>query len=89
MTGRIQRENNIFTAPLDDTLLMMSVERGVYHGLNGVGARIWELLAAPITEAALVDSLLAEYEVERETCVTQVAAFLTGLRERGLLADVD
>lgn len=87
MSATIRRTENVFTAPLEDTLLMMSVENGVYHGLNSVGARIWELLEQPTTEAAVIERLLAEFEVEPEICTAQVAAFLTGLRERGLLVD--
>ena len=88
MSGRIKRTDDILTAPLDDMLLMMSVAHGKYFGLNGAGPRIWELLEQPITEGDLVEALLAEYEVTPEICATEVAAFLTGLRERGLLVDV-
>lgn len=88
MSGRIKRNDDILTAPLDDTLLMMSVEQGKYFGLNGAGPRIWELLEQPIAEDELVEVLLAEYEVTRETCTAEVAAFLAGLRERDLLLDV-
>lgn len=83
----IRRADNILAAPLDQTLLMMSVEKGMYYGLHGVGPRIWELLEQPTTEAAVTAALLAEYEVDAELCTAQVAAFLTGLRERGLLVD--
>jgi hypothetical protein len=88
MSGRIKRSDDIMTAPLDDMLLMMSVEQGKYFGLNGAGPRIWELLEQPIAEDQLVEALLDEYEVTREVCAAEVAAFLAGLRERHLLVDV-
>ncbi|WP_448192475.1 PqqD family peptide modification chaperone [Azospirillum sp. sgz301742] len=88
MSASIQRAGDVFAAPLDDTLLMMSVENGQYYGLNGVGTRIWELLEQPTTEVAVVERLLAEYEVTPDVCAEQVAGFLAGLRERGLLLDV-
>jgi hypothetical protein len=87
MSGRIKRNDDILTAPLDDMLLMMSVEHGKYFGLNGAGPRIWELLEQPITDDQLVEALLDEYEVTREVCAAEVAAFLAGLRERHLLID--
>ncbi|HLO78507.1 MAG TPA: PqqD family peptide modification chaperone [Magnetospirillum sp.] len=87
MSGTIRRADNILAAALDDTLLMMSVEKGLYIGISGVGPRIWELLEHPTAEAAVIAALLAEYEVDADTCATQVAAFLAGLRERGLLVD--
>lgn len=89
MSGIVRRSDNVFTAALEDTLLMMSVEKGVYHGLNSVGARIWELLEHPTTEAELVARLTEEYEVTPESCAAQVADFLAGLRERGLLRDAE
>lgn len=89
MSDLVRRSDNVFTAELEDTLLMMSVEKGAYHGLNSVGARIWELLEHPTTEAGLVERLTAEYEVAPETCAAQVAVFLAALRERGLLCDAE
>lgn len=88
MSGRIKRSEDILTAPLDDMLLMMSVEQGKYFGLNGAGPRIWELLEHPISQDQLVEALLEEYEVTREMCAAEVGTFLDGLRERGLLVDV-
>lgn len=88
MTGTIRRTDDVLAAPLHDTLLMMSVTQGRYYGLQGVGGRIWELLEQPTTEAALVERLVAEYEVAPEVCAEQVAAFLQGLRERRLLVDL-
>jgi hypothetical protein len=88
MSGKIKRSDDILTAPLDDMLLMMSIEQGKYFGLNGAAPRIWELLEKPTTEDRLVEALLDEYEVTREVCATEVAAFLARLRERHLLVDV-
>jgi hypothetical protein len=88
MSGKIKRNGDILTAPMDEMLLMMSVEQGKYFGLNGAGPRIWELLEQPLTEDELVAALLDEYEVTREVCAAEVAAFLAGLRERHLLVDV-
>jgi hypothetical protein len=87
MNGRIQRVDNTPAAYMGDSLLMMSVEKGQYFSLNGVGTRIWELLENPTTEAALVVQLAAEYDVTAEVCAAQVEAFLAALRQRELLAD--
>jgi hypothetical protein len=87
MTGTITRNREILTAEIDDALLMLSIEKGQYYGVKGVGPRIWELLAEPMTPTALVEQLVAEYEVEPEVCAEQVARFLDGMRTRGLLLD--
>jgi hypothetical protein len=81
----IQRNGNVFVAPLEETILLLNSETGLYHGLNLVAARIWEILADPIEEAALIAQLVAEFEVTPEDCQREVSAFLAGLRARGLL----
>jgi hypothetical protein len=82
----IQRARDMPAARLGDNLLMMSLERGQYFSLNAVGTRIWELLEKPTTDAALLNRLIAEYDVPEEVCAEQLAVFLTRLQERGLLA---
>lgn len=85
MDEPIQRSSEAFAAPLDDSVLLLNAETGRYHGLNPVAARIWDLLAEPITQDALIAKLLTEFDVSPEECRDQVSAFLGDLRERGLL----
>lgn len=65
--------------------MMMSIAKGKYYALEASAQRIWDLLETPRSVAALVDALLAEYDVSRETCVAQVQRFLADLRENGLI----
>ena len=44
LDSRIQRSSEPMQAELDNELVMMSVERGSYYGLDPVGSKIWELL---------------------------------------------
>lgn len=85
MSQSLRRAGDVFAAALDDTVLLLNVTSGRYHGLNPVAARIWELLAEPTDEEMLVTRLLEEFEVEPEACRAEVALFLNGLRDRGLL----
>ena len=58
------------------------------HGmvtLSESGLLLWKKLQAECTEEALVEALLAEYEVERETAQADVQAFLEQLDKAGLL----
>lgn len=85
----IQRREEVFTSPLDDKLLMLSLEQGRYFSLSGVGPRIWELLATPTSQAGLIERLVEEFEVAPEVCRDEVAAFLGVLRDQNLLIEVD
>lgn len=54
--------------------------------LNGTGGFLWEHLQEETTEEALVQALLAEYDVDEERAKASVAGFVNKLRENGFLA---
>lgn len=53
--------------------------------LNESGAFLWGKLPDVANEDALVDCLLMEYEIDRETAAQDVAEFLASLRELGII----
>lgn len=53
--------------------------------LNGVGQFLWEALAKDTTEEALVEKILATYEVEKDVASADVAAFVAKLKGADLL----
>lgn len=81
----MRRTDGLLSASVGEELLMMSTAEGKYFNLNDVGARIWELLAQPVSAEGLVAGLTAEYAVDADTAREQVTEFLAALRERGLL----
>jgi len=85
LDSRIQRSSEPMQAHLDDELVMMSVERGSYYGLDPVGSKIWELLEEPMTVRELVDKLLEIYEVDPATCEKETLEFLASMQEEQLL----
>ena len=54
--------------------------------LNGTAAFLWERLTEETDEQALVDALLAEYDVDEATARRCVAAFVQKLESNGFLA---
>lgn len=72
-----------------DTVLV-PVGKTVYDAnglfiLNEVGAFLWDVLPQAQNEEALVDRLLEEYEVDRQTAQKDVAAFVAKLRQMEIL----
>ena len=53
--------------------------------LNETGAFLWERLEGQTDQEALVEALLAEYEVDRETAARCVREFTAKLEEYGFL----
>jgi Coenzyme PQQ synthesis protein D (PqqD) len=70
-----------------DELVLLDLNRGVYYGLNPIGAHIWQLLSEGVAEGELVDRLCEEYDVARETLAADLEALLAELRGCGLLVE--
>jgi hypothetical protein len=56
-----------------------------YFGLDEVGTRIWQLLNEGLGPGDMVDTLLDEYEVERERLEADVRELLGSLLDAGLI----
>lgn len=73
------------TSKIDDEIVMMSIEKGEYYGLDETGTYIWEMIENPVTVENLVQHLMKEFEVETEQCQNDTLDFLNDLHEKGLL----
>jgi len=83
-----QRNTDMVWADMDGETVMLSIDRGEYSGLGGIGPRIWELLAEPTTISDLVHQLVSEYDVSDDTCRRDTAEFVTELVKAGLADEV-
>lgn len=70
---------------LADEAVILNLESGIYYGLNEVGARVWQLLQTPQSFSAIKERLLAEYEVDTETCEQDLVAILQDLQDAKLI----
>ena len=55
--------------------------------LNAVGAFVWKKLENGATKEELVDALLAEYEVDRQTASADIDRYIAKLREKNIIED--
>lgn len=69
---------------VEDALVLLDLDGGSYFALNGPAADIWEALAEPVSQAQLVDRLVAKYKVTPEQCAASVARVLDELAGKGL-----
>ncbi|KAA1395195.1 PqqD family protein [Aeromicrobium ginsengisoli] len=56
-----------------------------FFGLDGAGARMYELLAEPRTIDAVADVIVDEYDVDRDQLVADLVDLAAELVERGLV----
>ncbi|NLI24085.1 MAG: lasso peptide biosynthesis PqqD family chaperone [Bacteroidales bacterium] len=80
-----RRNPDLLFSDMDGETVMMSIQNGEYYGLDEVGSRIWQLLENPESAETLTDKLIEEYEVTRETCLSDVMEFLNMLAEKQLI----
>ena len=66
-------------------LLILQTASGIYFGLDEVGKRVWDLLKQPTRVRAIRDTLLAEYDVDRETCTRDLVALLERALQKRLI----
>jgi len=65
--------------------VILSLQTGMYYGLDQVAAHIWELLRTPTSVADIRDTILQQFDVEPEACERDVLTFLRQLAEQGLI----
>lgn len=87
-TSRVVRSDEFITSTVDNELVMMSLEKGTYYGLDAIGSQIWENIATPITIEALCQKLVAQFEVNPEECQTDVLTFLNELHQEDMVHEV-
>ena len=70
---------------LADEIVLLSLNEGIYYGLNPVGADIWELIQAPMSVEAIRDQIVVKYDVDAERCEREILALLHELQQHGLV----
>lgn len=68
-----------------EELAILDLERSVYYGLDPVGARIWEVLQAPTALSAVLDIVVAEFEVDHGTAHADLLALVDDLLDNELV----
>jgi hypothetical protein len=81
----VSQSTDIVASDIDDEKVMMSIEKGQYYGLDPIATCVWNLMEKPVTVSDLIDALLLEFDVDRETCERDVLAFLEEIKEDGIL----
>jgi hypothetical protein len=82
------RADNLPFSKVDDAVIAMSREMGFCYAINSTGTRIWELIAEPVRVLSLCDSLCREFDVDRDTCLTDVISVLTEMKANGLIREL-
>ena len=70
---------------LDGLAVVVATRKRMVHRLDEVSTDLWKFLEPGRTVEELVDYLVSEYDVERETAQRDMLEFVEKLHEEGLL----
>ena len=81
----VVQSTDVLVTKVDGETMMVRIKNRMYYGLDDVGSRIWELMTTPLQVSQVIDTLMEEYDVEREKCQGNTLDLLNQLYEEGLI----
>ncbi|MGB3758144.1 MAG: PqqD family peptide modification chaperone [Rivularia sp. (in: cyanobacteria)] len=76
---------NQISSDLGGEAVILNMNTGIYHGLNEVGAFVWNLIEQPQVVKDIQQKLLQEYEIESSVCTNDLLTLLKDLHSEGLI----
>jgi len=77
--------SNQVSARVGDELVILDLDSSLYYSLDAVGARIFELVQQPTPLDAVVDTMVAEFEVDAQTARADLLALVGTLVAQNLV----
>ena len=85
---RFIQNRAIVQSQIGEEVVMLDMESGFYFGLNSVASVIWGLLADEIGFEALIDQLMAQFNVERSVCEADTQELLEQMLDKNIIRKV-
>jgi hypothetical protein len=80
--SQITKQSKITVTPdqvsseVSGEIIILHVKDGMYFGLNDVGAVVWQAIQTPRRVDEIVNTMVEQFEVDRDTCETDLLALL-------------
>jgi hypothetical protein len=84
LADRVTASPNVIFRALGNEAIVLSLDGGMYFGLDEVGMRIWQLLETHDL-AGVAAALAGEYDIEPALVESDVVAFVETLAGKGLV----
>ena len=81
----IEVAKDVVSCDLVDEAAILNLKTGIYYGLDPIGARIWKLIQTPRQLNEILETLLNEYEVEKNHCQEDLIELIEQLAEKELV----
>jgi len=70
---------------LDDEVVILNLEEGMYYGMNDVSSLVWNMIQEPCVVEVIIDKVMEEYDVPKDQCQTDILSLLKELQEKNLI----
>ena len=70
---------------LENEVVILHLQQGLYYGLNEVGAAVWNAVQQPQTVEVLRGLILENFEVSPEQCQRDLMELLQDMAKAGLI----
>lgn len=84
-TCNIKRADGILSTDIDSETVLMDIQSGTYSSFNPVASHIWKELQKGNQFTTLLESILENFEVEREVAYKELITFLDELSEKDFI----
>ena len=81
----LERSRDVVSTPLGEGEALLDMVSNNYFSLNEVGAFVWGLLARPVTRGDILDAIVAEFDVSRASCETDIDLLIAELHDAALI----
>ncbi len=81
----VAQSETLVSADIGGEVVMLHIENNAYYNADSIGTDIWHRLAQPTSVKALCTALVQVYDVDVETCHTDVLAFLNEAYKEGVI----
>ncbi len=82
---KISRSESYLDTQLDDESIVMQIESGNIYGMGNTAKTIWDMIVTPALFSGVVEKLMKEYKVDKETCETEASRFFHEMEKSGLV----
>lgn len=85
LTTCVRINDDVLFQELQGESVLLNLKSGVYFGLDKVGTRVWQLIRENKDLAAVLDSMVQEYDVTAEKCSQDLLDLVAKMVEQGLV----
>ncbi len=92
VNGAVQKYKSVvehLSCDLNGEAVILNMRNGKYYGVDSVGSSVWDAIQTPVSFRDLQSAIMAEYEVDEETCRKAIRSFLEKMAREGLIEVFD